>query len=52
MIPVHGRLKLEEYDYTISHIPGKQNIVADTSSHLPQVAAITRSQAKMQAYTK
>lgn len=42
------RLKLEEYNYTISHIPGTKNTVADTLSRLKQVSAVTRSQARAQ----
>jgi hypothetical protein len=37
------RLKLEEYDYQISYIPGTQNVVADTLSRICHVNVVTRS---------
>ena len=41
------RLYLEEYDYTISYIPGTKNVVADTLSRIRQISALTRAQTKL-----
>jgi len=33
---LHFRLRLMQFDYTISHVPGKLLYTADTLSHSPQ----------------
>jgi tRNA A-37 threonylcarbamoyl transferase component Bud32 len=43
---VRWRLRLQEYDFTVEHIPGKENVVADTLSRYcteckPVVGTIT-----------
>ena len=37
---VRWRLRLQEFDYEVHHVPGNANIIADTLSRLPTVAAV------------
>lgn len=53
---VRWRLRLQEYDFTVEHIPGKDNIVADILSRychdcIPLVATVTATaDSKIRAY--
>lgn len=42
------RLKLKEYEHSISYIPGTQNTVAEALSQIPTIHAVTWSQTKEQ----
>ena len=44
---IRWRLRLQEFDYEIHHIPGRDNIVADTLSRLPAISVVTLASADM-----